>query len=210
MKDSTLGYIFNKIYEGNEWGDSESKSGRGSNLAATATVRKELYHLLQKYDIKSILDIPCGDFNWMREMDLKGIEYTGADAVKALIESNTSFFPEFKFVVRDITKDPLPCVDLILCRDLFGHLSNENVNKALDNIHKSGSKYLLSTSLTSWDFCADLSGNGGWRCINLLIPPFKLRPIYLIHEDCQEGYPFYNDKCLILFDISKMWLEKLK
>jgi len=200
---------FCKIYEGNEWGNQESRSGEGSTLAATATLRKELHHLLQKYEIKSILDIPCGDFNWMRSMDLEGIDYTGADVVESLTESNTSSFPDFKFVVRDIVRDPLPCVDLILCRDLFGHLSNANVHKALDNIHKSGSKYLLSTTLTRWDFCADPSGDGGWRCINLLIPPFTLRPIYLIHEDCQEGYPFYNDKCLILFDISKLWINKL-
>ena len=144
-----------------------------------------------------------------REVDLKGIDYTGADVVKNLIESNTSSFPEFKFVVRDITQDSLPCVDLILCRDLFGHLSNQNVHKALDNIHNSGSKYLLSTTLTRWNFCAEVE-DGGWRCINLLIPPFSLRPIYLINEDCQEGYPSYNDKCLILFNISKMWMDKLK
>ena len=37
----------------------------------------------------------------------------------------------------------------------------------------------------------------------LLYLPFFLNPIYLINEDCQEGYPNYNDKCMLLFDLTK-------
>lgn len=38
--------------------------------------------MLKKYSIKSILDIPCGDFSWMKKIELDGIEYIGADIVK--------------------------------------------------------------------------------------------------------------------------------
>ena len=36
---------------------------------------------LQEKKIKSISDVGCGDFNWMSEIDLKGISYTGYDWV---------------------------------------------------------------------------------------------------------------------------------
>tara|TARA_Y100000310_G_scaffold8759_1_gene9252 strand:- start:2976 stop:3593 length:618 start_codon:yes stop_codon:yes gene_type:complete len=199
---------FHKIYEGNLWGDADSRSGIGSNLLATEIIRKELPYLFQKYSVESILDIPCGDFHWMKEMKFPHIDYIGADIVEPLIASNIDSFPGVRFEVLDITTDSLPCVDLILCRDLLGHLSNENIHRALDNISRSGSKYLLTTTLTRWDFCPDIE-DGGWRCLNLLIPPFSLRPIYLINEDCQESYPNHQDKCLVLFDISKMRLDQL-
>jgi hypothetical protein len=84
---------------------------------------------------------------------------------------------------------------------LFGHFSYENIEKSIINVISSGSKYLLTTSFTKWDYNVNIE-NGGWRPINLLIPPFKFKPIYLINENCTEGSDLeYNDKCLILFEI---------
>ena len=56
---------FNKIYEENLWGDPESRSGMGSTVASTETLRSEVESLLLKYNIKSILDLGCGDNNWI-------------------------------------------------------------------------------------------------------------------------------------------------
>jgi hypothetical protein len=194
---------FNEIYNDNLWASKESKSGSGSELGNTVTLRKELPFVFAKYGIKSMLDIPCGDFNWMKEVDLTNIEYTGADIVSAVVETNKKNHPNFKFEVMDITKDALPKVDLVFVRDCLGHLSDANVLKAIENIKASGSKYLLATSFTKWNFNSNIV-DGGWRCINLLIDPFKLKPQYLINEDCKEGYPYYNDKCMILFDLNNL------
>jgi hypothetical protein len=38
-----------------------------------------------------------------------------------------------------------------------------------------------------------------------MIPPFNMKPIYLINENCVEGGTDYNDKCLLLFDIEKIF-----
>jgi hypothetical protein len=75
------------------------------------------------------------------------------------------------------------------------------VLRAIRNCQESGSKYLLATSFTKWNSNPDIL-DGGWKCINLMIEPFQLNPIYLINEDCQEGYPHYNDKCMILFQLN--------
>jgi len=192
---------FTEIYERNLWCSPESVSGGGSEMQNTKVIRRELPVLLQKFGIKSILDIPCGDWNWMKDVDLCGASYIGADIVEPLIGLNKANYTNIDFRVLDLINDTLPKVDLIFVRDCLGHLSNDNVSLALRNCQESGSKYLLATSFTKWDMNPDVE-NGGWKCINLMIPPFQLNPIYLINEDCQEGYPHYNDKCMILFQLN--------
>lgn len=192
---------FTEIYEKNLWLSAESRSGLGSELKYAQSITKELPFLLLKYNITSILDIPCGDYNWMRYVNLYGAQYIGADIVKSLIEDNKQKYPNVDFRVLDITKDDLPKVDLVFVRDCLGHLSNENVHKALENLKRSGSKYLLSTSFTKWVGNTNIE-DGGWKCINLLTEPFNLKPIYLINEEFEVGYPAYNDKCMILFPLN--------
>jgi SAM-dependent methyltransferase len=192
---------FIEIYENNLWGSTESVSGSGSEIQNTKVIQNELPVLLQKFNIKSILDIPCGDWNWMKNVNLCGASYIGADIVEPLIKSNKINYPNIDFRVMDLINDPLPKVDLIFTRDCLGHLNNNNILKALKNCKESKSKYLLATSFTKWDINPDIE-DGGWKCINLMIPPFQLNPIYLINEDCKEGYPHYNDKCMILFQLN--------
>jgi SAM-dependent methyltransferase len=192
---------FTEIYEKNLWCSPESVSGGGSEMQNTKVIRRELPVLIQKFGIQSILDIPCGDWNWMKDVDLCGASYIGADIVEPLIGLNKANYTNINFRVLDLINDTLPKVDLIFVRDCLGHLSNDNVSLALRNCQESGSKYLLATSFTKWDMNPDIE-DGGWKCINLMIPPFQLNPIYLINEDCQEGYPHYNDKCMILFQLN--------
>jgi 2-polyprenyl-3-methyl-5-hydroxy-6-metoxy-1,4-benzoquinol methylase len=196
--------VFTNIYESNLWTSKESRSGLGSELKSTEVIRRELPELFKKFKIESVLDIPCGDFNWMQHVDMSNVNYIGADIVDKMIESNNITFPNIDFRVLDLTESELPKVDLIFVRDLLGHFNYQNVNKALQNIIKSGSKYLLTTSFTRWHYNVDIQ-NGGWRPINLMLQPFSLKPIYLINEDCFEGDGQYNDKCLLLFEIKRLY-----
>src|SRR5579885_1138281 len=66
------GEIFSEIYRSNQWGASESVSGLGSELSATERVREELPKIVREFGVRSMLDIPCGDFHWMRQVDLSG------------------------------------------------------------------------------------------------------------------------------------------
>lgn len=193
--------IFTEIYYKNLWQSNESVSGKGSENINTNVLIKELPVLFSKFNINSMLDIPCGDFNWIKNLDLTNITYIGADIVEPLIEVNKNKYSNIDFRVLDITTDNLPKVDLIFVRDCLGHLTNENVLKAIQNMKNSGSKFLLATSFTKYNFNNDTE-NGGWKCINLMIEPFFLNPIYLINEECKEGYPHYMDKCMILFKLN--------
>lgn len=96
--------IFEEFYRLSHWYDSKSKSGP-SNLRQTATVRNVLPTVLKEFNIETILDIPRGNFNWMKEVDLATCNYRGADIVKEIIKSNRANYSNTKrnFVGEDIT-----------------------------------------------------------------------------------------------------------
>jgi hypothetical protein len=135
-----------------------------------------------------VLDLPCGDFNWMRLVDLNGIDYLGADIVEALIAQNQNrygHFPNVRFKVLDLLADPLPRMDLVLVRDCLVHFSNQNIQKALENIKRSGSTYLLTTTFTQLIRNKDII-TGEWRPVNLQSAPFLLPPPMLLIEEQME------------------------
>ena len=177
---------FAKIYSQNLWQDIESVSGPGSNVINTKVIRKELPKLVSELGVNSLLDIPCGDFNWLKEVNLDIYMYTGADIVEELVEaSNKNYGNERrKFVKLDMTTDALPTADLILCRDCWVHLSFADIFRSIKNIKNSNSKYLLTTTDPKLDENVD-TYTGDWRAINLQIAPFNFpQPIKIINEKC--------------------------
>ena len=70
---------FEKIHEENLWGDPESASGKGSNIKSAEIICRELPPLLNKLGARIFLDAPCGDFNWMQNVNLGDIRYLGVD-----------------------------------------------------------------------------------------------------------------------------------
>lgn len=172
---------FTSIYRSNGWGGRESLSGSGSDMVETKAIRKALPKLFKKYKVKTLLDLPCGDFNWMEHVDRSYLRlYDGADVVTELLNDNRRKWPDIGWYHIDITKTWPPEYDMILCRDLLGHFSNEDVEKALDNIIKSGSKYLLSTTFPAALSNVDIE-TGSWRPINLEL--LLGEPLELIDED---------------------------
>ena len=176
--------VFSHIYKSNSWGDAESVSGRGSNLEETKILVEKLSVLLKKYRISSVLDIPCGDFHWMKNINLEGIEYIGADIVLEIIEQNKKYEKNnVRFEQLDLIKDALPVVDLIIVRDCLVHLSYDDIFMALGNICKSDAQYLLTTTFNERAKNNDIA-TGQWRTLNLQIPPFDLpEPQIIVNEE---------------------------
>ena len=133
--------IFADIYKKGHWKSTESKSGKGSELKITQILRRELPVLLRDLNVRTMLDVPCGDFNWLKEVDLSFLDkYIGADIVSGLIESNRKLyennFSNIEFRKIDVIVDPLPESDVILCRDLLIHFSFQDIDKTLEYFHK--------------------------------------------------------------------------
>lgn len=168
MDDDRRVQEFSSIYKHNLWSGRESRSGTGSDMVETKNIRRELPGVLKRLGIKSLLDIPCGDLNWMRHIDMEGIEYTGADIVPDIIEDNRARFPDRRFVVLDLVKDKLPEVDMVFCRDIIGHMSQANAELAIRNILDSGAKYLMATDWPKADNRTDIE-DAKWRPINMTL-----------------------------------------
>lgn len=167
------------------WGPGESASGPGSSLAATEFVREGLRLVFEKFSIHSLVDIPCGDFNWMKAVDLADIDYLGIDIVPDLVAKNTKLYgsEHVAFRCADMLKDQLPAVDLILCRDCLFHYPHKSIMRIVKNLKASGSQYLFTTTCPELAENRELSTAGKFRPINLQIAPFNFpEPIFLCDE----------------------------
>ena len=167
---------FSKIYSDNMWGDAESASGWGSTLSYTKVVRKHLDRLLVDMKIDTFLDAPCGDFNWMQHVSLPPrTSYVGGDIVPELIAGLNQRYASdrCRFQVIDIVKGPIPPADLWLCRDVLFHLTNADALRVLRNFADSSIPFLMTTTYDFVKSNAD-ARPGGFRYINLMLPPFGL------------------------------------
>ena len=183
FKSSHREDVFTRIYKGNLWGSQDSRSGVGSTSEATANVVEALPALWKDYAIRSMVDAPCGDCNWMSRIAPALEMYTGMDIVRPLIEANQRQYPHLNFRCADLTRDPLPTADAIHCRDCFQHLPTHMILSALRNFEASGARWLLLTTNADVKTYHDVV-IGGFRPINFLRPPFNFpRPVAEISED---------------------------
>lgn len=192
---------FELIFKENRWSSQESVSGPGSGKAHAAIFIPSLENCLREFSIRTMLDLPCGDFNWMQEVQLAGINYTGADLVEELILKNQANFPQHRFIRLDLLKDQLPTVDLFFNRDCLVHFSFYHIAQALINIGSSGSTYFMTTSFSGQRLNYDIH-SGDWRPLNLLRSPFHFpNPLLTIPEYTAENRFDHRGKTLCLWEI---------
>jgi len=174
--------IFNKIYTENLWGNSESKSGPGSSFLETQLIGPQLKRIIKQYDIKTMLDVPCGDFNWMSHLvNHLGCKYTGGDIVSEIISENSIRYPNVQFQKIDLTSLS-SSADLIFCRDCLVHFPFAFIHKTIESLKKTQSKYFMTTHFPANPFNADIP-IGHWRPLNLCQSPFNWpQPIDIIVE----------------------------
>jgi hypothetical protein len=196
---------FTDIYRHRGFGVAHSASGPGSDLAQTQSIRDKLPGLLRELGVRTLLDIPCGDYHWMRQVPLRLERYIGADIVRPLVASNDFRYADaaHQFVPLDLTRDALPAAaDLILCRDCLVHLSLRDATRAIRQIRRSGARYLLTTTFPATCVNTDIITAASWRPVNLQLSPFGLpEPLRLLSEGCTEARGRYSDKSLGLWRI---------
>ena len=174
--------VFSKIYKEDLW---HGGSGAGSKLENI----KEYVDILQKYidkpEVKTVLDLGCGDWQFSKFLDLSSVSYLGVDVVESVIESNSTSYSasNIKFISRDITTYEVPKADLIICKDVLQHLCNKDVVNILVKIITS-SKFSLITN----DFNPDNTenkdiDNGNYRCLDLTLSPFYLNVVTILESE---------------------------
>ena len=203
----TLQQRFERIHNTNLWGAAASVSGLGSEADATATLRAELPGLLRRLGVTSLLDAPCGDAGWINAVDLE-VTMIGVDIVPELIARLSARTKQRglkgDYHVADITRDALPRCDAILCRDCLVHLSFANIDLAIENFHRSGATWLITTTFPDWQTNADCE-DGDWRALNFEHAPFSWgAPAALLNENCTEAGGGWRDKSLGAWRLSEI------
>jgi len=197
---------FRHAFQANLWGGAESPSGPGASLRQTTTLGRLLPDLCRRWSVRRLLDLPCGDAHWMAAVALPGLSYFGADLVPEVVARAAADnpHPDRRFGQLDLTADPLPSADLLLCRDCLVHLSFADGCRALANIRRSDITYLLTTTFPAESTNLDVV-TGDWRPLNLLRPPFGFpEPLELLVEGCTEQQGLFADKSLGLWRVADL------
>lgn len=176
---------FEKVYATNEW---HYGSGEGSLRRHTRGYVQFLQQFLKEHDIRSVVDMGCGDWQFSRYIDWTGIQYRGFDLVQSVIEKNQKSFskPNIEFVLYDGNFDSLPEADLLIAKDVLQHLSQENIMRFLPTLKRFPMSLITNCvnprGLTENKQIVD----GEFRYLDLRLSPY--------HLNAQEVFEFSNQR----------------
>lgn len=190
-EEGGLSRVFGQIYKSGVWVEDarqDSLSGLGSSSSSTEGLQNSLSLFLRDIDCRTLIDVGCGDFNWMKNVEGTW-NYIGIDIVEEVIANNAKLYTtaKRKFVCADATQTPLPHGDIVICREVIFHLSLKSGLNLLTNVAQSATKYLIVTSDPVW-FNSDCK-DGDHRPLNLRKRPFSLpRPFKeIVDERVMKG-----------------------
>nr|WP_299072939.1 class I SAM-dependent methyltransferase [uncultured Allomuricauda sp.] len=180
--------VMSDIYEKKRWGGRQKDFYSGSGSHSRKVVQpyiKTISSFLKDYEDGLIVcDLGCGDFNVGKNLVPYSKRYMGIDIVDDLIERNKKLFvsEKLEFHCLNIVTDNLPKGDCILVRQVFQHLSNEEIKKVVKKIQTF--KHIIVTEhIPKGEFVANaekstgagirLSNNSG---VVLTEPPFNMNP----------------------------------
>lgn len=166
------------------WGPRAPGSGTGSSAEITRTVQSQLPVVLKEIECKTLLDIGCGDFTWMKHVQIDS-RYIGIDIVPKIILQNSRLYEDARreFHLLDATRDALPDGDVVMCREVLFHLSFEDIFSMLNNVFAKERRYFIATTDRETLFNADIR-SGDFRILNLQRMPFRFpEPEKVINDD---------------------------
>ena len=133
-----------------------------------------LQRFLHDYDIKSVVDLGCGDWQFSRLIDWSGVEYLGLDVVEAVVEANRKEFAtdSIAFAVEAVG-EPLPPADLVVCKDVLQHLPLAGVAHYLAEFRERYQHVLITNDVfPDRDTNVEISPGAG-RAIRPDLEPFS-------------------------------------
>ena len=131
--------VFAEVYAVGGWGDGETfDSGSGSRGEPAARYVDAVRALIQAHDVRTAVDVGCGDFRVAAQFAGDLAHYRGVDVVPDLIARNQAVFggTACEFAVLDATRDELPDADLCLVRQVLQHLSTVEIAAILDRCER--------------------------------------------------------------------------
>lgn len=138
---------FTDVYRRNGWGGEAGTfySGKGSDDALAEPYSAAVSAFIVSSGARSVVDLGCGDARVGIRLLRTGAQYTGVDVVAGLIDQNNTNYAasDTRFICLDIIEDELPEGDICLIRQVFQHLSNEQILRVLSKCRRY--KWLIVT-----------------------------------------------------------------
>ena len=168
--------IFTDIHLSNVWGGG---SGLGSKVENARPFLAYLQKFINSTEIKSIVDIGCGDWELMREIKIpEHIQYLGLDIVDHIIAQNQSKYTRHnvKFKSVDSLEELSSYTgDLLILKDVMQHWSKEKIFYAIDKIIPNF-KYAILVNDIELEKVDGLDSRTGYnRILDLESAPFSMK-----------------------------------
>tara|TARA_Y100000385_G_scaffold40141_1_gene37319 strand:+ start:2733 stop:3434 length:702 start_codon:yes stop_codon:yes gene_type:complete len=176
--------IFTKIYNDSAWSRKSLNfnSGPGShNINLVIPYVKFVNSFLLNNNLKSIIDLGCGDFNVGKDIYNNVNKYYAFDIVPDLINTNKKKFNDKKIIFKcsNFIDDILPKADCVILRQVLQHLDNKSITKVLEKI-KSYKYVIITEHIPNNFFVPNIDKNIGPTTrlefnsgINIEIHPFN-------------------------------------
>lgn len=160
--------VFTDIYARKVWGDG---SGGGSGEQAQPYCDFISEYVIHPTFVFTVLDIGCGDLRVAKRVNWGVANYIGMDAYGAYIDPMT--IPNRMMVWNgvDVLNAPLPAADLVLCKEVLQHLSNEQIQTLLDRTAHYPRR-LFANSTFGDNVNEDIT-TGDFRPVDLTLAPFN-------------------------------------
>jgi SAM-dependent methyltransferase len=183
---------FEKVYATNEW---HYGSGEGSLPRHTRGYVAFLQQFLREHQVKSVVDVGCGDWQFSRLIDWTSIDYHGFDLVASVIERNQKQFgsPHIRFTRYAGDFAELPAADLLICKDVLQHLAQLNIERFLPHLKRYPLSLLTNCANPHGETVNKDIADGEFRYLDLRLPPYGLQ--------AKEVFSFTNHR--------PTWLEWL-
>jgi len=179
------GAVFGEIYESAAW---EGGSGEGSRAAVTAVYRGIVEALVQGSDVRSVVDVGCGDWEFSQLIDWSDVSYLGLDVVPDVIARNRESFarPGVEFRHADVQVELPPAADLLLCKDVLQHWPVAWIQAFLRSTRRRYRYALLTNDIASTRPSHPLNSDielGDWRPLDLESAPFGVHATWHLDYD---------------------------
>jgi SAM-dependent methyltransferase len=186
-----MGYeeIWNKRYS------SGDNSGRGSYGEHFSFKTRTINQLIEKYNIKSVIDFGCGDGNQIKELNFN--KYKGYDLSKVSVEMCKRMYAEDakkSFELYEFGKKPSEKAELTMSLDVVYHLiEDEYFEEYMSCLMGCTEKYILvySTNYNSEEW----SGHVKHREFETVLSKDFQRIEFVKNElDCPADFYLYCKK----------------
>ena len=193
---------FANIYENDLWGGGSGPSSPAHN----APYMQILADFMRFNDVKTVVDLGCGDWQHARSMDWSGIRYQGFDIIESVIAANIKTFGSNTVTFHVLrSMDELPRADLVICKDMLQHLPNADVAAHLDLLSRIYRFAIVTNDIACWrDGQSENNINGdivygAYRQLRFDLSPFNRRVASLLQWDVTDGpLRWRKNACLLM------------